>query len=77
MVQTFTPATTPPGCRAEEEGEGLGDGAKWIGGGKNPLPLAPLIPTVDGRNPNHQLIGGKHPIIYRVSTGAEFRNHPQ
>ena len=28
----------------------------------------------------HQLIGGKHPIIYRVSTiqgGAGFRNHPQ
>ena len=25
---------------------------------------------VDGplRNPNHQLIGGKHPMIYRVST---------
>ena len=23
---------------------------------------------MDGRNPNHQLIGGKHPIIYRVST---------
>ena len=31
--------------------------------------------TVDGRNQNHQLIGGKHPIIYRVSTiqgGAGF-----
>ena len=32
------------------------------------------------RNPNHQLIGGKKPIIHRVSTiqdDAGFRNHPQ
>ena len=35
------------------------------------------------RNPNHQLKtlnGGKHPMIYRVSTiqgGSGFRNHPQ
>ena len=32
------------------------------------------------RNPNHQLIGGKHPIFYRLETtiqsGAGFRNHP-
>jgi len=35
--------------------------------------------TVDGCEMLHQLIGGKHPIIYRVSTiqgGAGVRNHP-
>ena len=33
------------------------------------------------RNPNHQLIDGKHPMIYRVSAtiqgDAGFRNHPR
>jgi len=36
--------------------------------------------TVDGRNPNHQLIDGKHPIIYRLSAiqgGAGFCIHCQ
>jgi len=38
--------------------------------------------TVDGcqiLHQLHQLIGGKHPILYRVSTiqGAGLRNHPQ
>ena len=35
--------------------------------------------TVEGRNPNHQLIDGKHPIIYRVSTIRLVvqENHPQ
>ena len=34
---------------------------------------------LDGCEILHQLIDGKHPIIYRVSTirGAGFRNHPQ
>ena len=37
--------------------------------------LMPSILWMGQRNPNHQLIGGKHPTIYRVSTiqgGAGF-----
>ena len=47
---------------------------------QNPIPLYDIHHAVDGWEILHQLIGGKHPIIYRVSTiqgGAGFRNHPQ
>jgi hypothetical protein len=49
----------------------------------NVVPLGlpnPQNTTVDGCEILRQLIGGKHPIIYRLSTipgGAGFRNHPQ
>jgi len=46
---------------------------------KSPNVIGTSPPTVDGCEILHQFIGGKHPIIYRLSTipGAGFRNHPQ